>query len=175
MKNSNILEENNFTAEIKDGKHLIFELEQRSYGMPVMEVSEVNKLIKITHTPNTPGFVKGIINLRGRIIPVLDLRLKFGMSEKEYDSETCIIIVNAWTGEVKRHMGIIVDKVSEVYDIPVSEIDPPPDYGTRLEDSIFTGIGKIKGKLVMLINLKKLLYSEKIVKVDEIGVENGLD
>lgn len=170
MKKTDLSQEKDFQTEIKDGKHLIFELDQRSYGMPVIEVSEVNKLIKITHTPNTPEFVKGIINLRGKIIPVLDLRLKFGMPEKEYDAETCIIIVNAWTGGVKRHMGIIVDKVSEVYDIPIAEIDSPPDYGTRLEDSIFTGIGKIKGKLVMLINLKKLLYSEEIVKLNKIGV-----
>lgn len=170
MKNNDTFEGKNFKTEITDGKHLIFELEQRSYGMPVMEVSEVNKLIKITHTPNTPEFVKGIINLRGRIIPVLDLRLKFGMPEKEYDVETCIIIVNVLVGTTKKQMGVIVDKVSEVYDIPLSEIDAPPDYGTRLEDSIFTGIGKIKGKLVMLINLKKLLYSKEIVKLDKIGV-----
>lgn len=170
MKNTDTFEGKDLKAEIKDGKHLIFELEQRSYGMPVLEVSEVNKLIKITHTPNTPEFVKGIINLRGKIIPVLDLRLKFGMHEKEYDAETCIIIVNALAGQLKKQIGIIVDKVSEVYDIPLSEIDAPPDYVTRLEDSIFTGIGKIKGKLVMLINLTKLLCSEKIVKLNKIGV-----
>lgn len=169
MKNTGILEEKDYIAQIKDGKHLIFELEQRSYGIPVMEVSEVNKLIKITHTPNTPEFVKGVINLRGKIIPVIDLRLKFGMKEKEYDAETCIIIVNVLVGQLNKQMGIIVDKVSEVYDIPLSEIDAPPDYGTRLEDSIFTGIGKIKDKLVMLLNLKKILYSEEIVKINETG------
>lgn len=170
MDKMNILTGKDFKTEIKDGKHLIFELDQRSYGMPVMEVSEVNKLITITHTPNTPEFIKGVINLRGKIIPVLDLRLKFGMPEKEYDAETCIIIVNVLAGQLKKQMGIIVDRVSEVFDIPLSEIDPPPDYGTRIEEEIFTGIGKIKSKLVMLINLKKLLYSEEIVKLNEIGV-----
>lgn len=159
-----------FKIEIKDGKHLIFELDQRNYGMPIMEVSEVNKLIKITPMPKTPDFIKGIINLRGRIIPVMDLRLKFGMPEKEYDPETCIIIVNLKVGKTKEQMGVIVDRVSEVFDIPLSEIDAPPDCGTKAEEEIFTGIGKIKGKLVMLLNLKKILHSEEIVtlSLDEI-------
>lgn len=165
MTKTDLLQEKDFQAEIKDGKHLIFELEQHNYGMPILEVSEVNKITSITPIPKTPDFIKGIINLRSKIIPVLDLRLKFGMPEKEYDPETCIIIVNLIVGQTQKQMGIIVDKVSEVFDIPLSEIDPPPECGTRAEDAIFTGVGKMKGKLVMLLNLKKILHSEEIVKL----------
>lgn len=152
--------------EKKDGKHLVFKIEDIHYGIPIMEVSEINGLMKVTPLPNTPDYVKGIINLRGKIMPVIDLRLKFGMSEKEYDIETCFIILNLTIGNVKKQMGMIVDTVSEVFDIPAEEIDSPPEYGTDDGGGYLSGIGKIKGKLVMLLNIKKIVNTEEIIKLD---------
>lgn len=163
--------------EKKDGKHLVFQIGEISYGIPIMEVSEINGLMKITHLPNTPNYIKGVINLRGRIIPVLDLRLKFGMTEKEYDIETCFIIANISVGKIKKQMGVIVDTVSEVFDIPLEEIDAPPEYGNQAQDGFLNGIGKIKGKLVMLLNIKKILNTEEIIKlnIDETHIEKHIE
>lgn len=153
------------TAEQKDGKHLVFLLEENSYGIPIMAISEINGLMKITPLPQTPEYIRGVINLRGRIIPVLDLRLKFGMPKREYDEQTCIIIVNLKVDGINHQTGVIVDIVSEVFNIPLSEIEAPPEYGTQAEDGFLSGIGKIKGKLVMLLNMEKILHSSEIIRL----------
>lgn len=156
-------------VEQKDGKHLVFLLGGIGYGIPILEVSEINGLMDITTIPKTPHYIKGVINLRGNVIPVLDLRLKFGMPPKEYDKQTCIIVVNLKVGEtiakINKQMGVLVDTVSEVFDIPLSEIEAPPDYGTQLEEGFINGIGKVKGKLVILLNIEKVLHSEEIIKL----------
>lgn len=150
---------------IQDGKHLVFLLDGNSYGLPILEVSEINGLMDITPIPKTPNYIKGIINLRGKIIPVLDLRLKLGMSEKEYDVETCIIIVNTLVNNINKQVGIAVDTVSEVFDIPLSEIDPPPNYGTQSDEGFLNGVGKVKNQLVILLNIEKVLESQEIIKL----------
>jgi len=152
----------------KDGKHLIFFLGDSNYGISILEVSEINGLMNIIPVPNTPDFIKGIINLRGKIIPVLDLRLKFGMQAKEYDEQTCIIITKSNKNN-KQQMGILVDTVSEVYNIPLADIDEPPNYGDDESEGFLNGIGKVKGKLVMLLNIEKILNSDEVIKlsVDE--------
>lgn len=160
------MEEKSLSVGKRDGKHLVFKIEDINYGVPIMEVSEINGLMKVTPLPNTPDYIKGVINLRGKIMPVLDLRLKFGMSEKEYDIETCFIILNLTVGNIKKQMGMIVDNVSEVFDIPAEEIDSPPEYGTGTEGGFLNGIGKIKGKLVMLLNIKKIVNTEEIIQLD---------
>ena len=152
--------------EKKEGKHLIFQLGERLYGIPILKVNEINGLMDITPVPKTPNFMKGIINLRGKIIPVMDLRLKFDMPEKEYDEQTCIIIVNIPVGNEKKQIGILVDTVSEVYDIPMSEIEAPPSYGTNnSEESFLNGIGKVKGYVVMLLNIEKVVFSEEVIQL----------
>lgn len=153
------------SVKIQEGKHLVFLLEERGYGIPILEVSEINGLMDITPVPKTPNFIKGVINLRGKIIPVMDLRLKFGMPEKAYDEQTCIIIVNISTNNAKKQIGVIVDTVSEVFNIPGSEIEAPPSYGTQADDGFLNGIGKVKDKVVMLLNIDKVVYSEEIIKL----------
>ena len=153
------------TVEKQDGKHLVFLLGGSCYGIPILEVSEINGIMDITAVPKMPDYIKGVINLRGKIIPVMDLRLKFGMSEKEYDKQTCIIIVNISVGKINKQMGIVVDTVSEVFDIPLSEIEAPPNYGTQVDEGFLNGIGKVKGKLVMLLNIEKILNSEEVIKL----------
>lgn len=150
-------------VEKQEGKHLIFQLEERGYGIPILTVNEIIGIMDITPIPRAPSFIKGIINLRGKIIPVMDLRLKFGMDEKPYDEQTCIIIVNILIEGTVKQIGVVVDIVSEVVDIPASEIEAPPKYGTDDNGEFLSGIGKIKDKVVMLLNIEKVIYSEEII------------
>lgn len=152
-------------TEIRDGKHLVFLLAGNSYGIPILDVSEINGILEITHIPKTPDYIKGIINLRGKVIPVMDLRLKFSMPEKQYDTETCIIIINLTETKNEKQIGIIVDTVSEVFDIPLSEIEPPPDYGNEGENEFLQGVGKVKDKIIMLLDIKRILSSHEILKL----------
>lgn len=169
METTLLLEQTN--PEIQGGKHLVFLLGGNNYGIPILEVSEINGLIEITPVPKTPDYIKGVINLRGKIIPVLDLRLKFSMPAKEYDKQTCIIIVNISVGKINKQMGVLVDTVSEVFEIPQSEIEEPPNYGAQADAGFLNGIGKAKGKLIMLLDIKKVLHSEEVIKLlsDEKG------
>jgi len=161
-------------VEKKDGKHLVFLLGGSSYGIPILEVSDINGLMEITPIPKAPSFIKGVINLRGKVIPVMDLRLKFGMPEKEYDKQTCIIIINLTINNAKKQMGVVVDTVSEVFDIPLSEIEAPPSYGTSIEENFLNGIGKVKGKLVVLLDIAKVLHSAEVIKLLNKDTEEGV-
>lgn len=161
-------------VEKQDGKHLVFLLGGASYGIPILTVLDINGLMEITPIPKTPEFIKGVINLRGKVIPVMDLRLKFGMPAKEYDKQTCIIIVNVSVGGKDKQIGVLVDTVSEVFDIPLTEIEAPPEYGTHSEEGFINGIGKVKGKLVVLLNIEKVLHTDEIIKLLDKNTEEGV-
>src|SRR3972149_3655949 len=123
------------------------------YGLEILKVREIIGVMDITPVPQTPAFVKGIINLRGKVIPVVDLRLKFIMPEIGYTKETCIIVVDIST----RLMGIIVDTVSEVLDITAKDIEPTPSLGSDIKTDIILGMGKIKGKVKILLDINRVL------------------
>jgi len=151
-------------VEIQEGKHLTFSLGKEEYGIPILKVKEIIGMMEITHVPQTPDFIKGVINLRGKIIPIMDLRLKFKMPEKEYNERTCIIVVEVATNEAKMLMGIVVDTVSEVLNIQGSEIEPPPQYSNnKIESGFLTGLGKVKGKVVMLLNIESIINCEEMI------------
>jgi len=152
-------------VEKKDGKHLIFQIDERGYGIPILTVNEIIGVMEVTPIPKAPSFIKGIINLRGKIIPVMDLRLKFGMDEKAYNEQTCIIIVNINIEEVVRQIGVVVDIVSEVVNILASDIEEAPKFGKRRGDDFLSGIGKIKDKVVMLLNIEKVIYTEEVIEL----------
>lgn len=162
------------TVEKQDGKHLVFLLGGASYGIPILTVLDINGLMEITPIPKTPVYIKGVINLRGKVIPVMDLRLKFSMPEKEYDKQTCIIIVNVSVDGKNKQIGILVDTVSEVFDIPLTEIEAPPEYGAHANEGFINGIGKVKGKLVVLLNTEKVLHTEEIIKLLDKNTEEGV-
>lgn len=149
--------------EAQDGKHLTFCLGKEDYGIPILQVKEIIGLLSITHVPKTPDFIKGVINLRGKIIPIMDLRLKFSMPEKEYNERTCIIVVELNINGVKSLMGIVVDMVSEVVNIQKEEIEPPPQYGTKIEAGFLTGMGKVKDRVVMLLNIEQIINCEEMI------------
>lgn len=146
-------------AKPMDQKFLTFFLANEEYGLEILKVQEIIGLLPITRVPRTPPFVRGVINLRGKVISVVDLRLKFGMPEKESTAETCIIVVQA-TG---MEMGIIVDKVSEVLAIAADEIEDAPSFGTAVNTDYILGIGKSQGKVKLLLDIERVLSTNELV------------
>jgi purine-binding chemotaxis protein CheW len=146
-----------------EGKFLTFVLWNEEYGLEILKVREIIGLLDITPVPQTPDFVKGVINLRGKVIPVVDLRLKFGMPPADYTKETCIIVVDVES----LLMGIIVDTVSEVLDIKEGDIEPPPSFGQKVDVNFILGMGKIKKKVEILLNIDKVLSGRELRIVEQ--------
>ncbi len=142
----------------KAGKYLTFFLAGEEYGLEILKVREIIGLMDITDVPGTPAFVKGVINLRGKVIPVLDLRSKFGMETAEQTEETCIIVVDVGTVE----MGIVVDKVSEVLDIAAEDIEDAPSFGVDVNTDFILGMGKAEGSVKILLDIDKVLTSSEV-------------
>lgn len=148
--------------EIQGDKFLTFQLGQEVYGIPIKKAEEIIGMMEITHIPKTQGYFKGVINLRGKIIPVIDLRLRFGMEEKTYNDRTCIIVIEVNATETMRLVGMAVDNVSEVVDIQHNDIEPPPEYDAKIEGDFLTGIGKLNDKVMMILDIEKILNREEL-------------
>jgi purine-binding chemotaxis protein CheW len=145
------------------GKYLTFALAQEEYGLPVLKVREIIKMMDITGVPQVPGHVKGVINLRGKVIPIIDLRLKFGLPAADYTERTCIIVVEVQLETRRVMLGVIVDWVSEVLNIAPEEIDPTPDFGERLDTAYMQGVAKIKGTVKILLDLDRILSADTLL------------
>ena len=143
------------------GKYLTFLLDGEEYGVEILKVLEIIGLIDITRVPQTPDFVEGVINLRGRVIPVIDLRLRFGLSRCAYTDQTCIIVIDVGT-----QIGIIVDTVQEVHDIPQRAIEPPPRLGGCVDTSFIRGMGKVNDDVKILLDIDNVLTSAEMVELD---------
>jgi purine-binding chemotaxis protein CheW len=139
------------------GKYLTFRLADEEYGVEILKVREIIGIMDITQVPQMPGYVRGVINLRGKVIPVLDLRLKFGMEAAEYNDQTCIIVV-----DVGRLTGIIVDTVQEVLDIQSSQIDPPPPLGANVDTTFIRGMGKVRDEVKILLDIDTVLADAEL-------------
>ncbi|MGV1099900.1 chemotaxis protein CheW [Thiovibrio sp. JS02] len=139
------------------GKYLTFSLGKEDYGVGILSVREIIGVMEITAVPHTPTYIKGVINLRGRVIPVLDLRLKFGMSPQEYNERTCIIVVEVQGQTAPVQVGMVVDSVSEVLNVAAGEIEPPPSLGTSAETENILGMAKIKGEVKILLDVDKVV------------------
>jgi len=153
----------------KAGKYLTFKLASEEYGLEIIKVQEIIGMIDVTRVPQTPKFIRGVINLRGQVIPVIDLRLKFGMKAIEDTALSCIIVVEVIQDSQKVTMGIIVDEVSEVMDIKGEEVSPPPEFGASLDTDFILGMGKAHEKLVVLLDVCKALSAEEVVLVDKVS------
>jgi purine-binding chemotaxis protein CheW len=145
------------------GKYLTFALAQEEYGLPVLKVREIIKMMDITGVPQVPGHVKGVINLRGKVIPIIDLRLKFGLPAADYTERTCIIVVEVQLETRRVMLGVIVDWVSEVLNIATEEIEPTPDFGERLDTAYMQGVAKIKGTVKILLDLDRILSADTLL------------
>jgi purine-binding chemotaxis protein CheW len=156
-----------------DNKYLTFDLGNECYSIPIMKVREIISVIEITRIPKMPSFLKGVVNLRGKIIPVIDLRLKFGLPEKEFDDLTAIIIVEMQTANAIIQTGIIVDNVEDVLDIVPSNIELPPQYDIGMDLSFLIGIGKVNEKVIMIINANKILSMDELTKLESIDEKHA--
>ncbi len=146
--------------ENQGGKFLTFLLGEEVYGLPLQQTREIIGIMEITHIPKTKGYIKGVVNLRGKIIPIIDLRVRFGMEAKEYTERTCIVLVEADNSGSRRLVGIVVDAVADVVNIADGELEAPPENDTRIKSDFLTGLGKFKDKVVMILNIPKILTNQ---------------
>jgi purine-binding chemotaxis protein CheW len=144
------------------GKYLTFTMSDEIYGLEILKVQEIIGMMRVTHVPKMPSSMRGVINLRGKVIPVVDLRVRFGMESKPDDERTCIIVLQIRCGLSAVTTGILVDEVSEVLDIQASQIEGPPSFGTSAQTDFLLGIGKIGQKVVILLDVDRVLSSEEI-------------
>jgi len=145
----------------KEGKYLTFSLAGEEYGISILKVKEIIGIMAITPVPQTPGYVKGVINLRGKVIPVIDLRLKFEMESADYTERTCIIVVEISAADRKIMMGIVVDSVSEVLNIKLGEIADTPTFGAKMDTAYILGMAKMGGGVKILLDIDRVLSSQE--------------
>ncbi len=155
-------------AITKAGKYLTFVLNNEVYGIEILKVREIIGLMDITNVPQTPDYMKGVINLRGKVIPVIDLRLKFLMLEGEQTSETCTIVVEVDNTSI----GLIVDRVSEVMEISGDKIEDAPQFGQGIDTNFIMGLGKTKEAIVILLDIAKVISADELAMVEEIAENN---
>jgi len=159
------------SADERVGKYLTFLLGREEFAIRVLKVREIMGIQDITAVPQTPGYVKGVINLRGKVIPVVDLRLKFSLPEMEYTQRTCIIVVQVQAGSVSLHTGIVVDEVSEVLNLAAGDIEDTPDFGEGAGSatSYLLGMAKVKGKVKILLDIDRVLSSQELHGLDALA------
>ncbi len=150
------------TAQQKEGKYLTFALAHEEYGLEILKVREIIGYIDVTAVPQTPHHVKGVINLRGQVIPVVDLRAKFGMETTDVTDETCIIVVEIAHADRKFSTGIVVDRVQEVLDIPGDSIEEAPQFDSSVNTSFILGMGKVGDAVKILLDIDKVLGGESL-------------
>ncbi len=153
---------------IKTGKYLTFTLEEEEYGIGILKVKEIIGMMPVTSVPRTPDFVKGVINLRGKVIPVVDLRLKFTMGEIPYTDRTCIIVVEIDSDTATVLIGIVVDAVSEVLNIRKEEIEDTPKFGTALDTNYILGMAKMEGGVKILLDIDRVLSQEEVIQLENV-------
>jgi purine-binding chemotaxis protein CheW len=160
-------------ADRRAGKYLTFVLGREEFAIRVLRVREIMGIQDITAVPQTPAYVKGVINLRGKVIPVVDLRLKFNLPEMEYTQRTCIIVVQVQAGGVSLQTGIVVDEVSEVLNLAASDIEDTPDFGDGAGSaaSYLLGMAKVKGKVKILLDIDQVLSGGELHRLDALAQE----
>lgn len=152
------------------GKYLTFRLAAEEYGLEILKVQEIIQMQPITRVPRTPQFVRGVINLRGKVIPVVDLRLKFGIESTQDTERTCIIVVQIHHSENVLVMGIIIDEVREVLDIPAPSIEESPTIGSQVDTDFIMGMGKIGTAVKILLDIDKVLSIQELSGIKEAAI-----
>ena len=150
------------SAANQSSKILQFVLDGEYYGVDILKVREINGMMDLTAVPQTPVFMKGLINLRGKVVPVIDLRLKFGLREADYDERTSIIVIEFKSIHGQVQMGIVVDTVSEVANIPAEDIEPAPNFGGQLKSEYIKGMAKTKERVIIILDIDLILTDEEL-------------
>lgn len=146
----------------REGKYLTFSLADEEYGIGILKIKEIIGMLPVTSVPKTPDFVRGVINLRGKVIPVVDLRARFGIEEIEYTDRTCTIVVEIEGQAGTILMGIVVDSVSEVLNIKGEDIEEAPAFGARLDTNYILGMAKMEGGVKILLDINRVLSAEEV-------------
>ncbi len=153
------------TATQKQGKYLTFAIADEEYGLEILKVREIIGYMDITPVPQTPAYVKGVINLRGQVIPVIDLRTKLGMQQAQVTEETCIIVVEASRNGQKNDTGLVIDRVQEVLYISGDQIQETPEFGATVDTDFILGLGKVGKSVKILLDIDKVLGDADLCQV----------
>lgn len=149
-------------AKGEQGQYLTFTLRREMYAIGILAIKEILEYGRVTTVPLTPSFIRGVINLRGSVVPVVDLSARFGGEASEITKRSCVVIVEVANGEGKLDIGVVVDAVSEVLEIPESEIEPPPAFGAKIRTDFIQGMGKVDGRFVILLDVNRVLSVEEL-------------
>jgi purine-binding chemotaxis protein CheW len=155
------------------GKYLAFVLGGNGYGIPILKVREIIRLLDITPIPRMPDYVRGVINLRGKIVPVIDLRLKLGLPDPVTTNRTCIIVTHVQIGDATKLMGLIVDALEEVYQINAEDIEPAPDFGTGTVNGHIRNMAKAKGQVKALLDIDRIIHDDHALLPPEAALTAG--
>ncbi len=156
-------------ASHREGKYLTFSLAEEEYGIGILKIKEIIGMMPITTVPQTPEFVKGVINLRGKVIPVIDLRMRFSMEEIDYTERTCIIVVEIGEEVDTVQIGIVVDAVSEVLNIKSDEIADTPTFGSKLDTDYILGMAKMEGGVKILLDINTVLKDQEVTLLQKVA------
>ena len=156
-------------------QYLTFLLGGEMFAVAILNVKEIIEYGTVTEIPMMPGFIRGVINLRGAVVPVVDLSCRFGGKASEVARRTCIIIIEMTEGDTKQDLGVMVDAVSEVLEIAQSEIEPAPSFGAKIRTDFISGMGKVNGKFVIILDVARVLSVEEIAMLTQIGESNGTE
>lgn len=156
-------------AEDSPQQYLTFSLGGEVFALEILHVKEIIEFGQITEIPMMPPFIRGVINLRGAVVPVIDLSARFGGQVTTISRRTCIVIVELEHGEGKQDLGVIVDAVNEVLEIPRSDIEPPPSFGAKIRADFILGMGKVEGRFVIILSVGRVLSTEEMAMLASIG------
>jgi purine-binding chemotaxis protein CheW len=172
MKNVATVKDNQpHQTDSRAGKYLTFFLDTEEYGVEILKVQEIIGRLPITPVPLTSKYIRGVINLRGKIHPIMDLKIKFGMDETQITEETCIIVIKT----ASMMMGVLVDKVSEVVNVKADDIEDTPSFGADVNPEYLLGVGKIGGQVRLLLDIEKVITASDIINMKKVAVDENKD
>lgn len=156
-------------VEASPAQYLTFQLGGEMFAVGILNIKEIIEYGSVTEIPMVPPFIRGVINLRGAVVPVIDLASRFGGKRSEVSRRTCIVIIELAEGEERQDIGVVVDSVSEVLEIPASEIEPPPAFGARIRADFIKGMGKVNGRFVIILDVAKVLSVDEIASLSQLA------
>ena len=154
-------------------QHLTFRVREAGYALPIELVREIIEYAEITRVPMMPAYIHGVLNLRGAVVPVVDLSVRFGRAARENTKRTCIVIVEVADDDTRHDIGIMVDAVSEVLEIPSADIEPAPAFGARIRADFIAGMGKVAGKFVIILAIQRVLSVDEMAVLAQMGQEQS--
>lgn len=165
------LEQIGLVGNSDGNQYLTFVLAGEEYGVDILRVQEIKGWEEATTIPNTPDYIQGVINLRGTIVPIIDLRVRFSLEQSEYGPTTVVIVLKVMNDAGSRIMGIVVDGVSDVFNIPDEGVRPPPDFGGVIDTRFVKGMATIEDKMIIVLDIDRLLNSNELAVVEKVSHE----